>query len=157
MRSATTRPRARRRGQAVEHEARELGRDPLHRNLLLAMPARRRVRHAEDGERRQPGIEIVAKLSAAHARLDDVLEDAFEAARPLADAAAAFVRQVLPLVEEDLHEVAAVDQRPKMRSDQAVELVAGTARRGRDRLGGLEEALHALEADLLEGALLGRK
>src|SRR6266536_1836796 len=90
----------------VDDKAGELAADALDRHLLVAVPVRHRVGHAEDTEHRQTGIEIRAKLALPHTFLDNVLEHALEPARPFSDPSAAFGRQVLALIQEHSYEVA---------------------------------------------------
>src|SRR5262245_32243894 len=77
-----------------------------------------------------------------------------DAARPFAHAAAALVGQELPLSEEHLDEIAAVENRRNMRPDQARELLRRRARSAGNRLCGLEEVLDPAGADDLERDLL---
>src|SRR5262249_55471814 len=80
QRSAASPARARPDHHALQDQGREFTPDPLDRGLLLGVPARHRVGHAENGERGKPRIEMVAKLAHALALADDRLEDAFDAA-----------------------------------------------------------------------------
>ena len=86
--------------------------------IFLALPTRCCIAHAENGERRQPRVEIGAEFALGDAFPDHLLENALKAARPAADAPAAFGGQMLALVEEDLDEIAAVDERGEVRIDQ---------------------------------------
>src|SRR5512134_288330 len=83
------------RGRAVQDQARELGRDALDRRIrLLSEPRRRGVAHAEQRERREPGIQIRAELAPAHALLEHALDDPLEAPRAPAHAPAARVGEM---------------------------------------------------------------
>src|SRR5262245_11361097 len=77
-----------------------------------------------------------------------------DAARPFAHAAAALVGQELPLSEEHLDEIAAVENGRNMRPDQPRELFRRRARPAGNRLRGLEEVLDPARADDLERDLL---
>ena len=87
-------------------------------DIFLALPTRCRIAHAEYGKRGEANVEIGAEFAFGDALLDHVLEDALEPARPAADAAAAFARQMLALVEEHLDEIGPVDQRRQVGLDQ---------------------------------------
>src|SRR5262245_11442605 len=141
-------------GQPLQNQGRELAADPLDRGFFLTVPARHRIRHAEDGERHQPRIEIVAECSAALPLADDGFKDVLDAARPLTHAAPAFVGQELPLGEEHLDEITAVENGRNMRPDQPCELLRWRARPTGNRLRGLEEVLDPAGADDLERDLL---
>src|SRR5262249_50357265 len=103
---------------SVGHQAREFFSDIAHVDVFLSLPTRCRIAHAEYGKRGEANVEIGAKFAFGDALPDHVLENALETARPAADTAAAFARQVLALVEEHFDEVATVDQRRQVGLDQ---------------------------------------
>src|SRR5215510_198253 len=127
----------------VGHQAREFLSNVRHVDIFPALPTRCRIAHAEYGERRQADIKIGAEFTFGDAFLDHVLEDALEPARPAADAAAAFARQMLALIEEHFDEIGPVDQRREVGRDQRYQPLSCGFRAGRDRLGGLEKTLDA--------------
>src|SRR4249920_2280285 len=86
----------------IGHQTREFLDNVRHVDIFLALPTRCRIAHAEYGKCRQTNVEIGTEFAFGDALLDHVLEDALEPARPTADAAAAFARQMLALVEEHL-------------------------------------------------------
>src|SRR5690242_11850725 len=100
--SATLPPRRGALAHPVGHQAREFLRDVRHVDVFLALPTRCRIAHAEYGQSRQADVETGAEFAFGNAFLDHVLEDALEPARPAADAAAAFARQMLTFIEEHL-------------------------------------------------------
>src|SRR4029079_1631181 len=102
----------------VGHQAREFLGNVRHVDVFPALPTRCRIAHAEYGQSRHANVEIGAEFAFGDALLDHVLEDALEPARPAADAAPAFARQMLALIEEYLDEIGSVDQRRQVRLDQ---------------------------------------
>src|SRR5262249_33697634 len=143
--------------EAPQNEHREFVADPLDRGFLLTVPARHRIGHAENGERNQPRIEIVAKLAAALSFAEHHVEDVLDAARPLADTAPALVGQELPLREEHLDEIAAVENGQNMGPDQACQLLRRRAGPAGDRLRRLEKVFHPASADDLKRGFLRAK
>ena len=125
------------------------------RYVFLAMPTRWCIAHTENGQRRQPRIEIGAEFAVRDAFLDDVLEYALQPTRPTADAPAALGRQMLAFIKEHLDEIGPVDERRQMRFDQrSLEPFMRISGAGGDGFGGLEETLDALQANQLEGRFL---
>src|SRR5215475_11143517 len=102
----------------IGHQAREFLGNIRYVDVFLAPPTRCRIAHAEYGQRRQTNVEIGAEFAFGNALFDHVLEDALESARPTADAAATFARQMLALIEEHLDEIGPVDERRQMGLDQ---------------------------------------
>src|SRR5262249_35785671 len=102
-------------------------------------------------------IQIGTKLPPGDPLLDDVLEYAFEPARPPANATAAFPGKMLSLIEEDSDEVGSVDQRREMRFDQQSQSFGGTVRPRGNGFCSIKKALDALHADQFKRGLLGRK
>ena len=92
----------------VDHKPRELGANLGNINVFVALPTRYCIAHAEYGERRHARVKRGSEFAVSDALLDDLLENAFESARPAADTAPALGRQVLALIEEDLDEVGAI-------------------------------------------------
>ena len=79
-----------------------------------------------------------------HALAQHVLENALERARPLADAAPAFGRQVLAFIEEDLTKSLRSRSGDKWEMNETRQAVGGTAGTRGNGCGGLEEALDSL-------------
>src|SRR5262245_8383287 len=95
----------------IDHELGKFGGGAVDVGAFLAVPIGCCVAHAQNCERREPGIQIGTELPLGDALLDDVLENALESARPTADTTATFSGKMLTLVEEDPDEVGSVDQR----------------------------------------------
>src|SRR6516162_8623921 len=117
-RSASATRRSRAFAHPVDHELGKFGGGAVDGGAFLAVPVGCCVAHAQDCERREPGIQIGTEFPLSDALLDDVLEYALKSARPPADATAAFPGKMLTLIEEDPDEVGPVDQRRKMGFDQ---------------------------------------
>src|SRR5215468_8207454 len=113
---------ATRRGRALAHpiddELGKFGRGTVDVGAFLAVPVGCRVAHAQNCERREPGIQIGTKFPLGDALLDDVLKYALESARPSADTTTAFPEKMLAFIEEDPDEVGSIDQRREVRFDQ---------------------------------------
>src|SRR5215813_12183084 len=102
----------------IDHELGKFSGGAVDGGAFLAVPVGCCVAHAQDRERREPGIQIGTEFPPSDALLDDVLENSLEAARPPADATAALPGKMLTLIEEDADEVGPVDQRRKVRFDK---------------------------------------
>src|SRR5262249_53912163 len=118
---APSAPAARRRrafAHPIDHELGKFRGGAVDGSAFLAVPVGCCVAHAQDRQRREPGIQIGTEFPLSDALLDDVLEYALKSARPPTDATAALSGKMLTLIEEDADEVGPVDQRRKMRFDQ---------------------------------------
>ena len=91
--------------------------------LVRRRPVDHVVAHAEDGQHCQPHVEVGAHAAVCDAGADHLGKAALDAAAAAPDAAARRLRQVAPLVDEDLDVVALDLVGRQVRRDQARELV----------------------------------
>src|SRR5215467_1966841 len=118
VRSAPATRRGRAFAHPIDHELGKFGGGTVDVGAFLAMPVGCRVAHAQNCERREPGIQIGTEFPLTDALLDDVLEYALESARPSANTTTAFPGKMLALIEENPNKVGPVDQRREVRFDQ---------------------------------------
>src|SRR5215831_8891809 len=118
VRSAPATRRGRTFAHPIDHELGKFGGGAVDGSAFLAVPVGCCVAHAQNCERREPGIQIGAEFPLSDPLLDDVLENSLKSARPPANTTAAFPGKMLTLIEEDADEIGPVDQRRKVRFDQ---------------------------------------
>ena len=97
----------------LNHQLGEFCGGPGDVGAFFSVPIRCCVAHAENCERREPGIQIGTEFPLTDALLDDVLEYALESARPSANTTTAFPGKMLTLIEEDPDEVGPIPRPPR--------------------------------------------
>lgn len=74
-----------RRHKPLQRQHGKVRSDALDRGVFLWVPGADRVAHSKDRKRRKPRVDVLAERIAGHPRPNDVLDDAFQGSRPLAD------------------------------------------------------------------------